>query len=348
MARLPNLKRVAGITALAATAGAIATAFAVRKALQPGRDFEGKTVVVTGGSRGLGLALCREFGNRGARMATCARRPEELADAQRLLEAKGIDCYTEVCDVTRQDDVRRFLQNVRDRFGSIDVLVNNAGIIGVGPVQNQTVADFEEAMAINFWGAVYGTLEVLSEMTQRGHGNIVNISSIGGKVAVPHLLPYSASKFALAGFSEGLRAELHRTGVRVTTVCPGLMRTGSQVQALCKGQHEKEYAWFMLSSATPLSSIKAERAARQIVNATKKGQAELIITWQAELLARTHGLAPELVAQVLAFVNTILPDPAPDGHLVKKAGHESETMWTRNPVSLPIRAAANRLNEKHA
>jgi short-subunit dehydrogenase len=331
-------------SAIAAGIGAAATVMAVRQVFKPGRDFEGKVVVITGGSRGLGLALAKQFGRRGAKLAICAREEEELAIAERKLSRCASDVFTEVCDIAKREQVQQFLRNVRSRFGRIDVLVNNAGIIGVGPVQNQTLEHFEEAMAINFWGAVYTSLEVLPEMTARGKGNIVNISSIGGKVAVPHLLPYTASKFALTGFSEGLAAELHGTGIQVTTVCPGLMRTGSQFHALFQGQHQKEFAWFLLGSSTPLTSINAERAAKQIIEATKRGKRELIIGWQAELLARVHGILPEATLATMARVNQLLPTAREGGHERFK-GSESESLATRIPISVPSRWAARRLNE---
>src|SRR5437763_6066124 len=107
------------------------------------------------------------------------------------------------------------VDEVAKRFGRIDVLVNNAGIIQVGPVENMTITDFENAMAVMFWGPVYATLATLPYMRQHGDGRIVNITSIGGKVSVPHLVPYSCAKFAAVALSEGLRAELASTGIRV-------------------------------------------------------------------------------------------------------------------------------------
>jgi NAD(P)-dependent dehydrogenase (short-subunit alcohol dehydrogenase family) len=107
-------------------------------------------------------------------------------------------------------------------LGTIDVLVNNASVIQVGPVSDHAVEDFEAAMATNFWGAAYTTLAALPVMRAAGRGRIVNIGSIGGKIGVPHVLPCSGSRFALVGFSEGLHAELTPAGILVTTVCPGL------------------------------------------------------------------------------------------------------------------------------
>ena len=158
-------------------------------------------------------------------------------------------------------------------------------------------------MAIIFWGAVYPTLEVLPQMRARRAGRIVTITSIGGKVSVPHLLPYSAAKFAVTGFSEGLRAELARSGIAVVTVVPWLMRTGSHLNAEFKGQHRREFGWFSLGATLPGVSISAEKAARQIVGAIERGDAELILGWQASLVARVHGLMPGLTADVLGVVN---------------------------------------------
>src|SRR5262249_29078614 len=143
--------------------------------------------------------------------------------------------------------------------------VNNAGIIQVGPMETMTLADYQEAMRVHYWGPLYTALAVLPQMKQRRAGRIVNITSIGGKVAVPHLLPYVGSKFALVGLSEGLRAELMKDGILVTTVVPGLMRTGSPRNAFFKGQNEAEYAWFKIGDSIPVLTTSAERAARRIV-----------------------------------------------------------------------------------
>src|SRR5947207_4543781 len=189
------------------------------------------------------------------------------------------------------------------RFGRIDAVINNAGIIQVGPIETMTIEDFERAMAVNFWGVVYTTLAVLPSMLARRRGNIVNITSIGGKVSVPHLLPYSCAKFAAVGFSEGLRAELARDHIPVTTIVPGLMRTGGHLNALFKGDREAEFTWFSLGASLPGISMAAERAARQIVRAAKRGEAERILSLPANLLASFHGLLPGATAGLLRLVH---------------------------------------------
>ncbi len=286
---------------------------AVRTAVQKSReaDLTGQVVLITGGSRGLGLALAREFAGQGCKLALCARDGEELARAREKLAADGIEAVTFACDVTDRTQIAELVHTVTDYYGQIDILVNNAGIIEVGPVQNMARADFEDALAVDFWGVLDMTLAVLPGMQARGAGRIVNISSIGGKVAFPHLLPYAVAKFAATGLSEGLRPELQRDGIVVTTIVPGLIRTGSYFHALFKGHQPQEFAWFGLGDNLPGGSMSAERAARQIVQATRRGDAERILTLPATLLARLQGAAPNTTAGLLTLINNAaLPPPS--------------------------------------
>ncbi len=270
-------------------------------------DFQNKVVLITGGSRGLGLVLARTLADEGARIAICARNNEELKRAKEDLEVRGAEVFELVCDVRNQSEVEQMVETVCNHYGQIDVLINNAGVIQVGPLEVQTQKDFEDAMAIHFWGAFYTMRAVVPEMKKRGMGRIVNVSSIGGKIAVPHLAPYCASKFALVGLSGAMRVELAKDNILITTVCPGLMRTGSHVNAVFKGQNKKEFAWFSIGNALPVSSVSAESAAEQIVEATRRGDAELIISIQAKLAAKANGLLPELTAEISEMVNRILP-----------------------------------------
>ncbi len=270
-------------------------------------SFKNKVILITGGSRGLGLVLAREFAYYGAKIAICARDINELHRAKKELETYGVEVFDAVCDVRDEDDVKKLIQDVHTRYGRIDVLVNNAGVIQVGPFEAQTRRDFESAMAVHFWGPYNMMKAVLPEMKKRGEGRIVNIASIGGKVAVPHLAPYCASKFALVGLSGAMQAEFAKDNIRVTTVCPGLMRTGSHINALFKGQNEWEFALFSVMNSSPLSSVSAEHAARQIVKATRRGDAGAIVSVQAKLAAKMNELFPEVTAEVLGLINRILP-----------------------------------------
>src|SRR3954453_6554219 len=263
-------------TKVAVLAGA--TAVAVARRLVRGRAPSAGVALVTGASRGLGLLIGRELAARGYRLAICARDADELAAAEADLTARGAEVVAGACDVADQAQVDELVRSVVARFGRLDVLVNNAGVIQVAPLADLTVDDFAEAQGVMFWGALYPTLAALPHLRERGRGHIINITSIGGKISVPHLLPYNCAKFAAVGLSEGLRAELTGTGVTVTTVVPGLMRTGSHLRAYFKGQRRKEFAWFAVAASLPVLSMDAERAARLILDAGIAGRVELILT----------------------------------------------------------------------
>ncbi len=327
----------------AAGAGAYVAARAVYRRFND-YDFAGKTVLITGGSRGLGLVLARGFAAEGARVAVCARHPRELERARADLASRGAEAFAFPCDVTERAQVREMVEVVTRHFGRIDVLVNNAGVIQVGPVEEMTLEDYEQAMAVHFWGPLYTTLAVLPQMRARRDGRVVNVSSIGGKIGVPHLVPYSASKFALAGLSDGLRAELAKDGIVVTSVFPGLMRTGSPRNATFKGRHRAEYAWFAISDSLPVTSINAERAASQIIDACRRGRAELVITTQAQLAVKFRALFPEAAADLLAVVNRLLPGPGGIGRARAK-GRESESALAPSVLTALTEAAARRNNE---
>jgi NAD(P)-dependent dehydrogenase (short-subunit alcohol dehydrogenase family) len=309
-------------------------------------DFAGKSIVITGGSRGLGLVLARQLADEGARLTLVARDADQLARALEDIRVRQpfSEVLTVTADVRQREDAERVIAEATARFGDVDVLINNAGIIQSGPLANMTLADFEDAMNTHFWGPLYMINAALPHMRNQGAGRIVNISSIGGRIAVPHLLPYSASKFALTGLSDGLRTELARENIVVTTVCPGLMRTGSPVNAMFKGQRPKEYAWFAISDSLPMTSINAERAAGQIVEACRRGDAELVITVQARLAILARTAAPELFADAMTLMNSILPRPAVDGD-VARPGRESESAWAPSVLTTLTQRAAKANNE---
>lgn len=300
--------------ALLLLAGGVGAFFAAREIIRRARsiDMRGKAVVITGGSRGLGLELARRLADEGARLAICSRTPHELDAAKRELEARGAEVLAMPCDITNRSQTDEFARVVQHRYGAIDVLINNAGVMQVAPLEDVTVDDFQKMMNGNFYGALNMTFAVLPGMKRRGGGSIVNISSIGGKISVPHLLPYSASKFALTGFSEGLRASVAKDGISVTTVFPGTMRTGSHTQAEFKGQEEKESAWFSTAATTPLLSMSMERAAAQIITAFKQRRAQLVMPLHSEIAVKAHHLTPALSQSALSLVDSLLP--AADNH----------------------------------
>ncbi|HWO24503.1 MAG TPA: SDR family oxidoreductase [Kofleriaceae bacterium] len=306
-------------------------------------DLSGKIVVVTGGSRGLGLVLCRELLRRGARIALCARDEDELQRARLELAAHG-PVYTSLCDLTSRGDVYRFLTEVRDELGPIDVLINNAGVMVVGPAELMTLDDYDEALNTHLWGPLHAMTFVIPQMRQRGGGRIVNIASVGGKIAVPHMAPYSASKFALVGLSAAMRAELAKDSVYVTTACPGLMRTGSPRNAAFRGNHRAEYAWFDIADSLPILSMSAERAARQIIDACEHGDPEIVTTLPARLAVLVSALAPSAVQEIAGVVGRLLPGPR-SGSRERRSGAESQSALAPSILTALGDAAAQRNNE---
>ena len=305
--------------------------------------LSGRCVLITGGSRGLGLALSGQFLRRGAKVALLGRDPEALERARQLLAGRGT-IFVRPCDIRDRNQVEQAVADVRRELGEIDVLVNNAGTITVGPMDAMTLEDFQEALNIFLWAPLYTTLAILPSMRQRHAGRIVNISSIGGKISIPHLLPYSVGKFALSGWSEGLRAEVAKDNVCVTTVFPGLMRTGSPRNAEFKGKHHAEYTWFLLSDSLPGLSISADRAARQIVRACEFGKAELIVSLPAKFLIKAHALFPGLASLAMRAANQLLPDAKSVDRTAKK-GAQSTTSLTESWLTVLDQQAAKKNNQ---
>jgi NAD(P)-dependent dehydrogenase (short-subunit alcohol dehydrogenase family) len=308
-------------------------------------DFDGRVALVTGGSRGLGLLIARELGRLGARVTIVARDEEELERAQTDLQSRGVEASILVADLGRDVDADRIVDSVVAREGRLDVLVNNAGVIQAGPMDHMTIADFEEAMAVHFWAPLRTMRAAIPHMRRAGGGRIVNVSSIGGRIGVPHLVPYCASKFALTGLSTSAGAELAKDGILVTTVCPGLMRTGSPFNAWFKGRHRQEFTWFAIADSLPLMSMDAERAAAQIVGAARRGDAEVVVTWPARMAVMASAVMPNVMAGVMSVTNRFLPSPAEEGGDDRHPGWQSSTRWAPSVLTRLTERAAAENNE---
>ena len=283
--------------------------------------FEGKVVVITGGSRGLGLVIARRLQAEGATLAILARDADELEHARREL---GGETLTLPCDLAQPAEIKAAIAVVAQRFGRIDAVFNVAGMIQAGPLQNMLPRDFEAEMQLHFWGSFHVVWETLPFLRLQRGARIVNVASIGGKIAIPHLAPYSASKFSLVGLSNALGIELAREGIRVTTVAPGLLRTGSHVNAKFKGQHAREFDWFSTSDNVPGVSVSAEYAARRIVEAARRGEPSLTLPAPMRAAEIAQAVFPNLTARVLALVNRwLLPAPGtgPEAYEARP-GHE--------------------------
>ena len=304
-------------------------------------SFRNRSVIITGGSRGLGLALAENLLKAGARVALLARDAEELDRAQAIIEERtgngGI--FTISCDVTQPAELKRALEQAEGLFGRIDILVNNAGVIAIGPFETMDRADFDALIELQVHTVVSASQAILPHFRGGGGGRIVNICSLGGKVAVPHMSSYCAAKFALAGLSSAMAAELAKDNIVVTTVFPGLMRTGSPIQASIKGDHDKEFAWFALGDVTPMLSVSADRAARKILAGIRGGEAEVIFPTTAKLavFAQTH--FPELMALTMQVAARFFPTGL---SLERQTGFQSREFLERLPGYTSLKTVAHK------
>jgi NAD(P)-dependent dehydrogenase (short-subunit alcohol dehydrogenase family) len=334
-----NTRVKAGIAAVA-----LGAFFYPRRA--EGGEFEGKTVLITGGSRGLGFVLARLFAEEGARIAICSRSETELRNAELKLRRRTDQILTHVCDVGDPAQVEAFVQAALERFGSIDVVVNNAGVIQVGPLEAMSREDFLDNMEVTFAGTLNVTNAALPALERSG-GRIMNITSIGGVVAVPHLAPYTAAKHAAVGLSEALSIELKRKGIAVTTVVPGLMRTGSYGNALFKGKRETEYSLFALGASLPLVSMDAERAAMKMVDACRRRIPYVVVGAPAKMARLIFQLFPGTSLKLLGTLDRVLPGASPgDRHRAAERGFDHETALTQSPVTMLAQEAALKYNER--
>jgi NAD(P)-dependent dehydrogenase (short-subunit alcohol dehydrogenase family) len=303
--------------------------------------------VVTGASRGLGFLIARELARLGHDLVICARSAPGLQAAEAELAGFGVDVLAIGADVGVALDAQRVVAETSSRFGRLDVLVLNAGIIQVGPAQEMTTEDFAAAMDTMFWGAVHISSAAMPMLRQQ-RGRLLAVTSVGGKLPAPHLLPYTAAKHAAVGYAEGLRVEAIRDGVSVTVGVPGLMRTGSPRNALFTGDRVAENRWFTAVGNLPLLSMDAERAARRLVRATMWRRPEVILTPLAKLGVRAHAVAPSTSLRVVSLVNRLLPGPASSagrplpGHLLAEKARSLGWLSRRDDAAA---AAAHELDD---
>lgn len=324
-----------------------ALAAGYRQLAQRPVSLRGKVVVICGGSRGMGRALARALVGEQARVAICARSADSLEQTRAWLEGFGAHVLAQVCDLRDEAQVAAFITRVNQELGPVDVLVANAATIEVGPLEALRPADFDAAMTEIFGSALRAALAVLPQMRARRRGTIAFVTSIGGKLGVPHLAPYSAAKFAEVGFAEALAAEVARDGVKVLTVMPGLMRTGSHLHASFRGDPERELSWFGLSAVSPLVSIGADRAARHIVRALTRGDRFATFTPAARLGAWLHDFAPELWSGLAGVAGRLLP-AAPNGSANAESREGAEVLRGSQSAVLGVVAKASTpLSHKH-
>jgi NAD(P)-dependent dehydrogenase (short-subunit alcohol dehydrogenase family) len=286
-------------------------------------DFRGRVVAITGGSRGLGLNLARQLAEQGAKIALIARDEKELERAKREIIALGAPVFTVACDLRDRSAAEGAIEEVVAHFGSLDAVINNAGVIQVGPLEHMLQSDFEEAVNLHLWAPLWISRAAIPHLKKSGGGRIVNIASIGGMVAMPHMAPYAASKFALVGLSDALRHELAKDGILVTTVCPGILRTGSHVMATFKGNQKAEYRIFKLMAA--LGGFEAPQAANLIIDAARYGDPQLVFPAPVKAVALASQLFPNTAALVLGTANRFMPGPTDEAEGDEQlSGHDLE------------------------
>lgn len=255
-------------------------------------ELEKSVAVITGAATGIGRALASRLADEGARLSLADINKGPLDAVAFALRAKGCEVLTNTTDVADRRQVESLSRKTVEYFGQVDVLINNAGVGLVGDIEEVSLDDIEWVMGINFWGTVYGVKYFLPILKQQKKAYIVNMSSVLGMIAPPGQGAYSASKFAVRGFTEALKHELSRTSVQVSSVHPGAIRTGiaktSRVGSGADSQkHEVETARFdILARTTP------ERAADRIVSGMLQGETRILIGSDAAQIDLIQRLLP--------------------------------------------------------
>ena len=309
-------------------------------------DLENKNVFITGGSRGLGLSLAWNLCAQGASVTLVARDLAELEKGRALLQRDfpRAKVFIKSFDVTDFALFTKCLNQSISEMGGLDLLINNAGAITVGPFESMEMEDFEAQMKLHLYAVIHATKTILPYFRERGGGRILNICSLGGKVAVPHMLPYDVSKFALAGFSQGVGPELEQAGIRLTTAYPTVMRTGSPIQAVFKGDHEKEFEWFQAIDHLPGLSMSADEAAKKILAAVVQGRTEIVLSAPAKLRMLAGVLFPEMTNGLMSLAAKALPTAT---SRLRKTGADSQSAFDKNPLLKPLQARVMRAREMY-
>lgn len=252
-----------------------------------------KVVIITGGTSGIGRALAEEFGSRGSKILITGRNKAQLETTVSELRTKGIQIEGFAGDVSLEEDNLKMANAAINYFGTIDVLINNAGISMRALFEEVDLAVIKKVMDINFYGVLYATKYCLPEII-KNKGSVVGISSIAGYRGLPGRTGYSASKFALNGFLEVLRTELLKRDVHVLTACPGFTSSGIRKKALTKdGSQQGE------SPRAEEEMMSAEECARHIYRATLKRKRQLILTSQGKLTVWLNKFFPSLVDKMV-------------------------------------------------
>lgn len=247
------------------------------------RNLAGSRILVTGASQGIGKALAEAAARRGAKVLVCARKLELLHDLAGQIRSRGGAIEIVQADITIADDRRRLVEAAQRTFGGLDILINNAGIGATGHFADAGPERLRQIMEVNFFGLTETTRAFLPMLKKGNKPAIVNISSIAGKRAIPARSEYSASKFAVQGFSEALRAELAKDGVDVLVVCPGLTQTNFSSNMI------EQKALVQLDH---LRGMSADDVAEATLRAVEKGRNETCLTFKGKLIVLVSRFLP--------------------------------------------------------
>jgi short-subunit dehydrogenase len=272
-------------------------------------NFAQKNVFITGGSRGLGISLAWNLLNQGASVALVARDLIELENAKNILlrDYPDADIFIAATDVTDKVQLQKTFERACNHFGNIHLLINNAGAITVAPFEAMEIEDFEAQMKIHLYAIINAIKIAVPHFRKQNRGRILNICSLGGKFAVPHMAPYNASKFALAGLSQAIQPELALDNIVMTTAFPTVMRTGSPIQAVFKGDYRKEFKIFETLDNAPFLSMSADKAAKKILVSVAEGRSEVTLSLFAKTRVVLGALFPELTNAVSKLMVRFLP-----------------------------------------
>lgn len=271
------------------------------------KDLKGKVAVVTGTGSGIGRATAIELAKEGCQMAISDINEKELEATRQAIEKLGVKVHAKVLDVANKKAFHDYANEVNDTFGKVNLVINNAGVAVSATIENTSYEDFEWLMNINFWGMVYGTKAFLPHLKASGEGHICNVSSVFGFMAPAGAGAYNASKFAIRGFNETLRAELdiEDCGVSLSSIHPGGIKTNIARDARVDDKtladmgvekHEIHKRFSQIAMTTP------EKAAKTIVNGIKKNKMRILIGFDAHMIDWSTRFMPILYRKAVTNI----------------------------------------------
>ena len=255
-------------------------------------DFKNKVVLITGASSGIGKQTAIEFAKSGSSIILVARRKNKLEQVENELKQFNVNTLVCVCDVSKKDQVEELFKIVLQKFNSIDILVNNAGFAIYGSVSDLSINEIESQMETNYFGMIYCVKNFLPLMLKKKSGHIVNVASVGASFSVPGVSSYCATKFAMLGFSEGLKHELYGTGVGLTVVSPIMVRTPLF-------EHPSFTNFSKFSTGVSLSS---ETVAKTIIKASNSSRLEIVVPSVARAVIWFKQTFPFLINPIIGRI----------------------------------------------